>query len=131
MKASESLPSAEALLRAAPPPALVAIARRLLAERAGAEEVTLLLADYDRAATGVPPAAHRPLVHLPISVRGDRMGVLSVRRPAGRVGPDTVLQLGDFATALGHEVATADRDTDLYVQARRTRRLTLAAEMQW
>ncbi|TQK86155.1 serine phosphatase RsbU (regulator of sigma subunit) [Streptomyces puniciscabiei] len=162
MKASESLPSAEALLRAAPPHALVATARRLLAERVGAEEVTLLLADYgltvlqpvsDLPHTGpsVPahdgpagssfvnqspvievlrePAGH--LVHLPITVRGDRMGVLSVRLPAGRVDPDTVLQLADFATALGHEVATADRDTDLYVQARRTRRLTLAAEMQW
>ncbi|MFI1073366.1 PP2C family protein-serine/threonine phosphatase [Streptomyces puniciscabiei] len=162
VKASESLPSAEALLRAAPPHALVATARRLLAERVGAEEVTLLLADYgltvlqpvsDLPHTGpsVPahdgpagssfinqspvievlrePAGH--LVHLPITVRGDRMGVLSVRLPAGRVDPDTVLRLGDFATALGHEVATADRDTDLYVQARRTRRLTLAAEMQW
>ncbi|MGJ5748699.1 PP2C family protein-serine/threonine phosphatase [Streptomyces puniciscabiei] len=162
VKASESLPSAEALLRAAPPHALVATARRLLAERVGAEEVTLLLADYgltvlqpvsDLPHTGpsVPahdgpagssfvnqspvievlrePAGH--LVHLPITVRGDRMGVLSVRLPAGRVDPDTVLQLADFATALGHEVATADRDTDLYVQARRTRRLTLAAEMQW
>jgi serine phosphatase RsbU (regulator of sigma subunit) len=42
-----------------------------------------------------------------------------------------VLQLGDFATALGHEVITAGRDTDVYLQARRTRRLTLAAEMQW
>ncbi|MFD0070496.1 PP2C family protein-serine/threonine phosphatase, partial [Streptomyces sp. NPDC127574] len=29
------------------------------------------------------------------------------------------------------EVITAGRDTDLYLQARRTRRLTLAAEMQW
>ncbi|MEU7305112.1 PP2C family protein-serine/threonine phosphatase [Streptomyces sp. NPDC007206] len=162
VKASESLPSAEALLRAAPPHALVATARRLLAEWAGAEEVTLLLADYGLTVlqpvshlphTGTPVPAHdgpagsafinqspvievlrEPpghLLHLPITVRGDRMGVLSVRLPAGPVDPDTVLQLGDFATALGHEVATADRDTDLYLQARRTRRLTLAAEMQW
>ncbi|QUC59536.1 serine/threonine-protein phosphatase [Streptomyces sp. A2-16] len=75
------------------------------------------------------PAGH--LAHLPITVRGDRLGVLSVRLPAGTVDPHTVLQLGEFATALGHEVATAGRDTDLYLQARRTRRLTLAAEMQW
>jgi serine phosphatase RsbU (regulator of sigma subunit) len=32
---------------------------------------------------------------------------------------------------LGHEVVVAERDTDLYLQARRRDRLTLAAEMQW
>ncbi|MEU9391958.1 PP2C family protein-serine/threonine phosphatase [Streptomyces sp. NPDC048324] len=160
--APEQLPSAEALLRAAPPHALVATARRLLAERVGAQEVTLLLADYGL--TVLQPVTHLPhtdapvpadegpagsafvnqkpvvevldepsgqVVHLPITVRGDRMGVLSVRLPARTVAPETVLQLGDFATALGHEVTTAGRDTDLYLQARRTRRLTLAAEMQW
>lgn len=58
MKASESLPSAEALLRAAPPHALVATARRLLAERAGAQEVTLLLADYGL--TVLQPVSHLP-----------------------------------------------------------------------
>ncbi|WP_059250166.1 PP2C family protein-serine/threonine phosphatase [Streptomyces reticuli] len=162
VKASEPLPSAEAVLRAAPPHALVATARRLLAERVGAEEMTLLLADYGLTVlqpvshlphTGPPVPAHdgpagtaflsqspvvevlrEPaghLVHLPITVRGDRLGVLSVRLPAGAADPDTVLRLGDFATALGHEVSTADRDTDLYHLARRTRRLTLAAEMQW
>ncbi|MFI8231154.1 PP2C family protein-serine/threonine phosphatase [Streptomyces sp. NPDC085900] len=162
VNAPEPLPSAEALLRAAPPHALFATARRLLAERVGAQEVTLLLADYGL--TVLQPVTHLPhtdapvptdegpagsafvtqkpvvevlhessghLVHLPITVRGDRLGVLSVRLPAQTVAPDTVLQLGDFATALGHEVATAGRDTDLYLQARRTRRLTLAAEMQW
>ncbi|MFI1928823.1 PP2C family protein-serine/threonine phosphatase [Streptomyces sp. NPDC020377] len=73
--------------------------------------------------------AHR--VHLPLTVRGDRLGILSVRLPSGAADPATVLRLTDFATALAHEVAAADRDTDLYLQARRTRRLTLAAEMQW
>ncbi|MGX1365317.1 serine phosphatase RsbU (regulator of sigma subunit) [Streptomyces canus] len=162
MKASEPQPSVEAELRAAAPHALVATARRLLAERVGAQEVTLLLADYSLAVlqpvthlpqTGAPVSAHegpagsaflnqKPVLevladpvgqraHLPITVRGDRLGVLSVRLPAGAVDPHTVLQLADFATALGHEVATAGRDTDLYLQARRTRRLTLAAEMQW
>ncbi|MEU3841155.1 PP2C family protein-serine/threonine phosphatase [Streptomyces sp. NPDC028635] len=75
------------------------------------------------------PTVH--VVHLPITVRGDRLGVLSVRLPAAAADPVTVLRLGDFATALGHEVVTAGRDTDLYLLARRTRRLTLAAEMQW
>ncbi|MFE7171605.1 PP2C family protein-serine/threonine phosphatase, partial [Streptomyces sp. NPDC057616] len=71
------------------------------------------------------------LVHLPITVRGDRLGVLSVHVPDTAADTASVLRLGEFATALGHELATASRDTDLYLQARRTRRLTLAAEMQW
>ncbi|GAA3398561.1 PP2C family protein-serine/threonine phosphatase [Streptomyces roseoviridis] len=162
MKTFDLLPSAEAQLRAAAPHALLATAARILTEQAGAEEATVLLADYGlsvlqpvselpHTAAPVPahdgpagsafvqqspvvevlrdPAGH--LVHLPITVRGDRLGILTVRLPAGRADADTVLKLGSFATALGHELLTADRDTDLYMQARRTRRLTLAAEMQW
>jgi serine phosphatase RsbU (regulator of sigma subunit) len=160
---SEPAPSAESLLRAAAPHELVATARRLLRDRVGAEEVTLLMADYAlsvlQPVTRLPhtadpvavhdgpagrafidqapvvevadgsPSAH--VVHLPLTVRGDRLGVLSVRLPGSATDPATVLRLGEFATALAHEVATAGRDTDLYLQARRTRRLTLAAEMQW
>ncbi|MET9870240.1 PP2C family protein-serine/threonine phosphatase [Streptomyces sp. NPDC006129] len=162
MNTSEPAASAESLLRAAPPHALVATAGHLLAERTGAQEVTLLLADYGLTVlqpvthlphTGEPVPAHdgpagrafttqapvvevtrdpaTEVVHLPITVRGDRLGVLSVRLPSHAVDAALVLRLGDFATALGHEVDTAGRDTDLYLQARRTRRLTLAAEMQW
>ncbi|MFF5427992.1 MULTISPECIES: PP2C family protein-serine/threonine phosphatase [unclassified Streptomyces] len=162
VKAFDLLPSAEAQLRAAAPHALLPTARRILTEQAGAQEVTLLLADYSLSV--LQPVSHLPytaesvpaqdgpagsafvqqspvievlrdhaghLVHLPITVRGDRLGVLSVRLPTGGTDPENVLELGAFATALGHEVVTADRDTDLYLQARRTRRLTLAAEMQW
>lgn len=156
-------PSAESLLRGTPPHRLVATAHRLLAERVGAEDVTVLLADYGLSVlqpvshlphTDEPVSAHdgpagrafagqspvveitsvsspTQVVHLPISVRGDRLGVLSVRVPRAATDTTTVLQLADFATALAHEVITAGRDTDLYLQARRTRRLTLAAEMQW
>jgi serine phosphatase RsbU (regulator of sigma subunit) len=155
--------TAESQLRAVPPHALVATARRLVAELVGAEDMTLLLADYGLTVlqpvthlphTGDPVPAHdgpagrafvtqtpvvevtdpgtaTDLVHLPITVRGDRMGVLSIRLPRSATDPATVLRLAEFATALGHEVTTAGRDTDLYQQARRTRRLTLAAEMQW
>ncbi|MFG2576837.1 PP2C family protein-serine/threonine phosphatase [Streptomyces sp. NPDC048481] len=160
---SEPAPSAESLLRAAAPHELVATARRLLTDRVGAGEVTLLMADY--ALSVLQPVTHLPhtaapvavhdgptgrafidqapvvevadgspsthVVHLPLTVRGDRLGVLSVRLPSSATDPATVLRLTDFATALAHEVATAGRDTDLYLQARRTRRLTLAAEMQW
>ncbi|MEU9097346.1 SpoIIE family protein phosphatase [Streptomyces sp. NPDC048361] len=72
------------------------------------------------------------VVHLPVTVRGDRLGILSVRLPEQATqGASGVLELAAFATALGHELIVAERDTDLYVQARRRRRLTLAAEMQW
>ncbi|MEU9271894.1 PP2C family protein-serine/threonine phosphatase [Streptomyces sp. NPDC048251] len=163
VNSSEPVPSAESQLRAAPPHELVATARRLLTDGLGAEEVTLLLADYGLSVlqpvthlphTAEPIAAHdgptgrafisqapvvevpngsarTHLVHLPLTVRGDRLGVLSVRLPSSATDPATVLRLTDFATALAHEVTTAGRDTDLYLQARRTRRLTLAAEMQW
>ncbi|WP_328310686.1 serine/threonine-protein phosphatase [Streptomyces sp. NBC_00442] len=71
-------------------------------------------------------------VHLPVTVRGDRKGILSVHLPEPAVqGASGVLELAAFATALGHELLVAERDTDLYLQARRRRRLTLAAEMQW
>ncbi|MBK6010061.1 PP2C family protein-serine/threonine phosphatase [Streptomyces sp. MBT53] len=158
---SEPFPSVESELRSAPPNALVATARRLLGDRAGAREVSLLLADYGlrvlrpvdplpgtdeslsaydgpagRAFTGqtpvVEPAADgTAAVHVPVSVRGDRLGVLSARVPSPGAGPAGVRGLAAFATALGHEIAAAERDTDLYLLARRTRRLTLAAEMQW
>ncbi|MFI1678071.1 MULTISPECIES: PP2C family protein-serine/threonine phosphatase [unclassified Streptomyces] len=70
-------------------------------------------------------------VHLPVSVRGDRTGILSVRLPAENCDAATVRELGDIAEVLGHEIVVAERDTDLYLQARRADRLTLAAEMQW
>ncbi|MGW6860762.1 PP2C family protein-serine/threonine phosphatase [Streptomyces xanthophaeus] len=71
------------------------------------------------------------IAHLPVTVRGDRLGVLSVRLPEPAEGTPRMLELAAFATALGHELIVAERDTDLYLQARRRRRLTLAAEMQW
>ncbi|MEU7646483.1 PP2C family protein-serine/threonine phosphatase [Streptomyces huasconensis] len=69
--------------------------------------------------------------HLPVSVRGDRIGILSVRLPAVACDPATLRELADVAEVLGHEIVVAERDTDLYLQARRADRLTLAAEMQW
>lgn len=82
---------------------------------------------YDRSASVVT-------VHLPVSVRGDRLGILSVdlRAAAGDEPAPAVLEdLAEHADALAHEVVVAERDTDLFLQARRAERLTLAAEMQW
>ncbi|MET7682458.1 PP2C family protein-serine/threonine phosphatase [Streptomyces sp. NPDC005423] len=161
MSASDQLPSLEHALRAAPSHALVATAQRLLGDRAGAREVTLLLADYGlrvlrpaplppdpgeplsaqdgpagRAFTAQTPVVepvdeHTATVYLPVTVRGDRLGVLTALLPAPDADPAGLGWLAEFATALGHAVVTADRDTDVYLLARRTRRLTLAAEMQW
>ncbi|MDT9682854.1 PP2C family protein-serine/threonine phosphatase [Streptomyces sp. TRM76323] len=70
-------------------------------------------------------------VHLPVTIRGDRLGVLSLELP-GRGDVRAVLpELQRVCDALGHEILVAERDTDLYVLARRATRLTLAAEMQW
>ncbi|MFF1556173.1 PP2C family protein-serine/threonine phosphatase [Streptomyces sp. NPDC058279] len=70
-------------------------------------------------------------LHLPVTVRGDRLGILTVRMPGRLCEPETITELGDVAELLGHEIVVAERDTDLYLQARRANRLTLAAEMQW
>ncbi|WP_031087590.1 PP2C family protein-serine/threonine phosphatase [Streptomyces sp. NRRL WC-3549] len=69
-------------------------------------------------------------VHLPVTVRGDRMGVLTVTTADARTRAD-LAEMQGICEALGHEILVAERDTDLYLLARRATRLTLAAEMQW
>lgn len=76
-------------------------------------------------------SADRVRAHLPVTVRGDRLGVLTVVLPGGEHTDGCLGELAEIAQVLGHEVVVAERDTDLYLQARRRDRLTLAAEMQW
>ncbi|MFI1698896.1 PP2C family protein-serine/threonine phosphatase [Streptomyces bobili] len=162
--------AAERALRTAAPHELVDAVRRILVERYAAVGVELLMADYgltvlqpvsgprgreplsvyDSAAGRAfgaqepyvePAGGGRVRVHLPVTVRGDRLGVLSVTLPEDGErdeGTDTngevsgVLgELSEIAQVLGHEVVVAERATDLYLRARRRDRLTLAAEMQW
>ncbi|WP_327071162.1 PP2C family protein-serine/threonine phosphatase [Kitasatospora sp. NBC_01302] len=80
-----------------------------------------------------PPRGGQPatLLHLPVSVRGDRLGVLSLALDADRLTAELRDELAEVAEMLGHQIVVAERDTDLYLQARRKDRLTLAAEMQW
>ncbi|MFF4586500.1 PP2C family protein-serine/threonine phosphatase [Streptomyces sp. NPDC001388] len=73
----------------------------------------------------------RVRAHLPVTVRGDRLGVLSVTLPSRAADAGPLAELAEVARLLGHELVVAERDTDRYLQARRTDRLTLAAEMQW
>ncbi|MEU7564021.1 PP2C family protein-serine/threonine phosphatase [Streptomyces eurythermus] len=153
--------AAERALRTAAPDALLDATRAVLVEQYGAEDVELFLADYGLSVlqpVSVPPHTLEPLpvhngpagrafgsqrpycedrrdgrarLHLPVSVRGDRLGVLSVTLPGGEAVRRYEAELADLADVLGHEVIVAERDTDLYLRARRKDRLTLAAEMQW
>ncbi|MGX1268434.1 PP2C family protein-serine/threonine phosphatase [Streptomyces phaeoluteigriseus] len=152
--------AAERALRTAAPDELVDAVRRVLVERYAAAAVELLMADYGLtvlqpvagprgrdplpvydSAAGRAFGAQEPYVepagggrvraHLPVTVRGDRLGVLSVTLPGDGEVPEVLGELAEVAQVLGHEVVVADRGTDLYLRARRRDRLTLAAEMQW
>ncbi|MFG1660429.1 PP2C family protein-serine/threonine phosphatase [Micromonospora chersina] len=65
----------------------------------------------------------------PVGMRGERRGVLRLSPVPG--DPADLGALDAVATALGHELAAVAATTDIYLTARRSRRLTLAAEMQW
>ncbi|MFC8276723.1 PP2C family protein-serine/threonine phosphatase [Streptomyces sp. NPDC057271] len=156
----EEITAVEQALRRAAPHLLVSVVEEGLREHCGAGRVELRLADYGlrslQLVGGVPDAtpavlihdspqgrafgAQEPYVihgadsveaHLPVTVRGDRMGVLTVALPAASDLALLLPELGHVCEALGHEILVAERDTDLYVLARRATRLTLAAEMQW
>ncbi|GAA4985394.1 PP2C family protein-serine/threonine phosphatase [Yinghuangia aomiensis] len=161
MTAADPLLDLHRALRAAAPHDLVRALTRVLDEHLGVGRCTLLLADYGvsalqpfgtepSAGTAVPvggtpagraylsqepvvigaPEAPEQTAYLPVSVRGDRIGVLEVVLPAG-ADPTLTSLLSEAAQALGHELVAADPSTDVYAKARRLRRLTLAAEMQW
>ncbi|MFG1898655.1 PP2C family protein-serine/threonine phosphatase [Micromonospora zamorensis] len=65
----------------------------------------------------------------PVTMRGERRGVLCLSPVPD--DPDVVAALAEISTALAHEVAAVSAGTDVYRAARRSQRLTLAAEMQW
>ena len=153
--------AAERALRTAAPHQLLDAVRRVLTDQYAADSVELFLADYGLTMlqpVSVLPHTLRPVsvhnspagrafgaqepyvealsgglvrAHLPVSVRGDRLGVLTVTLPGGEPAEGCLGELTEIAEVLGHEVVVAERDTDLYLQARRRDRLTLAAEMQW
>lgn len=153
--------AAERALRTAAPHQLLDAVSEVLRERYAADSVELFMADYGLTVlqpvsvlphTLEPVSVHnspagrafgaqephleglregRVRVHLPVTVRGDRLGVLSVTLPGEEHARECLAELADIAEVLAHEVVVAERDTDLYLQARRKDRLTLAAEMQW
>ncbi|WP_042433429.1 PP2C family protein-serine/threonine phosphatase [Streptacidiphilus anmyonensis] len=150
----------ERALRRAAPHQLLDVLREELAGRYASSSVALYMADYGMSVlqpVSVLPHTDEPIsvhntapgrafgsqepfveetaeglrVHLPVTVRGDRLGVLTLSFAGEGLAPETVEELQEIAEVLGHEVLVAERDTDLYLQARRRTRLTLAAEMQW
>ncbi|MEU7059472.1 PP2C family protein-serine/threonine phosphatase [Streptomyces sp. NPDC046197] len=154
------LVAAERALRSAAPHQVVDVLREVLCSQYEAQDVACLMADYGltvlQPVSGSPHTAEpvpvhgsaagrafgaqepfvedhedgRVRVHLPVTVRGDRLGVLSVTLPSAAEAGQ-LAELAEVARALGHELVVAERDTDLYLRARRADRLTLAAEMQW
>ncbi|HVK23892.1 MAG TPA: PP2C family protein-serine/threonine phosphatase [Actinokineospora sp.] len=84
---------------------------------------------FARARPTTAPDGDRTVLYLPVSVAGERRGVLSVTLDA--VDAEITAELTDVATALGQALTLADRVTDEFRLARRSRRLTLAAEIQW
>ena len=85
---------------------------------------------YLTQSTLVTEATDRTDVHVPVTVRADRIGVLEVRlrtRPA----PANIDQIEQVASTLAYVVTVARRFTDLFERSRRRADLELAAEIQW
>ncbi|MEV5826642.1 PP2C family protein-serine/threonine phosphatase [Spirillospora sp. NPDC052242] len=135
----------------APPHDLLTVAGRAFGRYAGGGDARVLLPDYRQSALVAPDgaatpiantsaghafAAQRPvrdgtdddLLHVPLTVQGDRIGVLTVPLPPGAPAPD---RLDELADVLARALRLADGGTDLYRRLRRRTRLTVAAEMQW
>lgn len=175
MRPGERVAAMLAAMDRAPASGMMPALRGLLAEQFNARDVQLLLADYrmsvlqpvDRPHTLVwvdsspagrtfttqqpvvgPVADRGALVCLPVTVRGERLGVLQFRLPrvAGTdgqlrvsgvddqprvLGADERQELTQLATTIGYALVVADKETDTYRRVARTERLTLAAELQW
>jgi serine phosphatase RsbU (regulator of sigma subunit) len=159
METGRSL-AVERALRDAAPDRLVDVLRSALRKHYGALTVAVRLVDYaihslqpapsspavepvpvDGSPHGRTFGAQEPFVvtsgqgevelHLPVTIRGDRVGVLSVTLSAAHYTPEVLAELQHIATVTAREITLAGRETDRYEVERRAERLTLAAEMQW
>ncbi|MFJ5263310.1 PP2C family protein-serine/threonine phosphatase [Streptomyces sp. NPDC088387] len=152
--------TAEGALRAAPPHGLLDSLRTILAQRFATADVDLLLVDLDleklrsvsrpartggdrivlSSLPGTVFTTQQPYLsggegptvtaYVPVTARDDRWGVLVVELPPRHSGPEVLEELTHLARALGHALAVAQRQTDVYRAVRRDRPLTLAAEME-
>jgi serine phosphatase RsbU (regulator of sigma subunit) len=147
---SDRVAGAQRAMTDAPAGSVVEGLAEALAKEYGVGEVELFLVDYRLAAlmplTGGAPVTrpgdpawrcfdHQAEVtagrgaYLPVTVRGERLGVLRCAPAPADTGARA--ELAEVATLLAHELQSAATGTDRYTVASRTRRLTLAAEMQW
>ncbi|AGL19719.1 magnesium or manganese-dependent protein phosphatase [Actinoplanes sp. N902-109] len=133
------------LLRAAPPDRLPEVVAEHLRRHHAAERVEVLLGDLTLTGlwplidpgTRIAPApaqrcfgSQQPVVdtghtYLPLTVWGERLGVLYVAAATPGAGLATV------ADELAMALRAADMVTDRYRHVIRRRRLTMAAELQW
>lgn len=145
--------------RQAPPDQLVEVADRALRAATGARRTDVFIADYriaglwpvldpELSAAGFLArngdaqrcfSSQQPVVAavdgrcrlwLPLTVWGERLGVLLVEMPEPPA-PELVDWVGEVAGDLAVALRAADRETDRYRRVRRRERLTMAAEMQW
>jgi serine phosphatase RsbU (regulator of sigma subunit) len=155
MFSSERVCRISAALFEAPASSVVSVLRTALTRYFDVSEVELYLPDYrlislrpldsitgaaelfvDRSAQGRVFAAGEPLIEgsgrllLPVTARGRRVGVLDVEPPA-KAGSESLEELGEIAEVLGWVLIMAGAETDRFSNARRQRRLTVAAEIQW
>jgi serine phosphatase RsbU (regulator of sigma subunit) len=80
---------------------------------------------------GIPAGSTRQTVHLPVSIRAERLGVLTVALPGTSLRADVAEALDDVARMLAYVLTGARRYTDRFEMMRRRRELGLAAEIQW
>ncbi len=76
------------------------------------------------------PAGGHIEVHVPVTLRDERLGVLSVRLSNPMDG-EVLEGLAAVGTTLAYVILTASRYTDLFEVARRRWPLSLEAEVQW
>jgi serine phosphatase RsbU (regulator of sigma subunit) len=135
------------------PAHLIGTALAAIGEWLGVEGAEVLLIDYHQShlipfangagGTPIPVDSHpagrvfasgrsasdQDHLFLPLSVYGERLGVLAVRLPQEpEVSED---DLNEVANTLARALRIADTATDIYREVRRRKRLTVAAEMQW
>src|SRR5215207_2124511 len=85
---------------------------------------------FSTQSTVIVAEATATVVHVPISLRAERLGMLRVRL-RDPVPADVIDGLKQVATVVAYVVFGAGRFTDMYEQARRRKPLALDAEMQW
>ncbi len=77
------------------------------------------------------PAGREQRVIVPVTNRGDAIGLLELLLPTDRSEEDVVHAVGEAAHALAYVVIANGRFTDYYTWGKRSRPPTLAAEIQY